>query len=93
MAAPGGKYFIQDQIKAVAAHHESYKQLWETKWKKPVRAFVHLQDLEHISTWHPSPAPAIIHGTTICQVSIRLITRGSIRLGSPTVYFPFEYRR
>lgn len=36
MAAPGGKYFIQDKLDTVAPHHESFKQLWETKWKKPV---------------------------------------------------------
>jgi len=35
MAAPGGKFFIQDNIKEVAAHHESWEKLWETKWKWP----------------------------------------------------------
>ncbi|KAK4947256.1 hypothetical protein LTR66_006757 [Elasticomyces elasticus] len=35
MAAPSGKFFIQDNLKKVALHHENYKQLWETKWKKP----------------------------------------------------------
>lgn len=35
MAAPGGKFYIQEKIKEVAPHHESFKQLWETKWKKP----------------------------------------------------------
>jgi hypothetical protein len=35
MAAPGGKFFIQDNIKKVAAHHESWEKLWETKWKWP----------------------------------------------------------
>jgi len=39
MAAPGGKYFIQDDIEKKAVHHESFKQLWETKWKKPVGLF------------------------------------------------------
>jgi hypothetical protein len=37
MAAPGGKFFIQDKLEVAAAHHESFQQLWETKWKKPVR--------------------------------------------------------
>jgi hypothetical protein len=37
MAAPGGKFFIQDKLDTPAKHHESYEQLWETKWKKPVR--------------------------------------------------------
>jgi hypothetical protein len=41
MAAPGNKYFIQDDIKKTAAHHESYKQLWETKWKMPARMGVY----------------------------------------------------
>ncbi|KAK8183365.1 Alpha/Beta hydrolase protein [Phyllosticta capitalensis] len=35
MAAPNGKFFIQDALKKPAPHHESFKQLWETKWKKP----------------------------------------------------------
>jgi hypothetical protein len=35
MAAPGGKYFIQENIKKTAAHHESWEKLWETKWKFP----------------------------------------------------------
>lgn len=37
MAAPGGKFYIQDVIKDVAPHHESFEKLWETKWKRPVR--------------------------------------------------------
>ncbi|KAF2878074.1 Alpha/Beta hydrolase protein [Massariosphaeria phaeospora] len=41
MAAPGGKFFIQDNIKKTAAHHESYQQLWETKWKKPAEMGVY----------------------------------------------------
>jgi hypothetical protein len=36
MAAPGGRYFIQEKLKDSAVHHESYKQLWETKWKQLV---------------------------------------------------------
>lgn len=39
MAAPGGKYFIQDKLKQPAKHHESYEQLWATKWQKPVCFF------------------------------------------------------
>lgn len=31
------KYFIGSGIKKPAVHHESFEQLWETKWKKPVR--------------------------------------------------------
>lgn len=41
MAAPGGKFFIQDNIKKTAAHHENYSQLWETKWKKPAEMGVY----------------------------------------------------
>ena len=37
MAAPGGKFFIQDAFKKTAAHHASYAKLWETKWNWPVR--------------------------------------------------------
>ncbi|OTB03038.1 hypothetical protein M426DRAFT_263842 [Hypoxylon sp. CI-4A] len=33
MAAPGNKYFIQDKLTQTAPHHESFKALWETKWK------------------------------------------------------------
>jgi hypothetical protein len=36
MAAPGGKFFIEDKLNDKAKHHESYAQLWATKWKKPV---------------------------------------------------------
>lgn len=36
MAAPGGKFFIQEQFGTAKPHHESYKALWETKWQKPV---------------------------------------------------------
>jgi hypothetical protein len=36
MAAPNGGFFIQDKLYGRAPHHESFKQLWETKWKKPV---------------------------------------------------------
>jgi hypothetical protein len=39
MAAPGGKFFIEHKLKAVAPHHENFNQLWETKWKKPVRMY------------------------------------------------------
>lgn len=38
MAAPGGKFFIEDKLDVKAKHHESFEQLWETKWKKPVRS-------------------------------------------------------
>ncbi|KAF2659528.1 alpha/beta-hydrolase [Lophiostoma macrostomum CBS 122681] len=41
MAAPGGKFFIQDNLHATAAHHQSYQQLWETKWKKPAEMGVY----------------------------------------------------
>ncbi|KAI1364574.1 Alpha/Beta hydrolase protein [Xylaria arbuscula] len=33
MAFPGGKYFIQDKLSQPAVHHDSFKALWETKWK------------------------------------------------------------
>ena len=36
MAAPGGKFFIQEKLKVVAPHHASFKALWETKWKPMV---------------------------------------------------------
>lgn len=35
MAAPGGKFFIQDDLEKVAPHHESWAKLWEHKWKFP----------------------------------------------------------
>ena len=35
--AYNGKFFIQDKLDKPFKHHESFKQLWETKWKKPVR--------------------------------------------------------
>ena len=36
MAAPGGKFFIHDKLSTPAVHHNSFKDLWESKWKKPV---------------------------------------------------------
>ncbi|KAF2478212.1 alpha/beta-hydrolase [Lindgomyces ingoldianus] len=41
MAAPGGTYFIQSALKTPAAHHTSFSQLWETKWKKPAEMGVY----------------------------------------------------
>ncbi|KAI0171989.1 yellowish-green 1-like protein [Hypoxylon sp. FL1284] len=35
MAAPGDTFFIQEKLKQTAPHHESFKALWETKWKQP----------------------------------------------------------
>ncbi|KAI0889473.1 yellowish-green 1-like protein [Annulohypoxylon maeteangense] len=37
MAAPGNKFFIQEKLKLTAPHHESFKALWETKWKIPCK--------------------------------------------------------
>lgn len=31
------KYCIKDAILKTAPHHASFKALWETKWKAPVR--------------------------------------------------------
>ncbi|OCK75042.1 alpha/beta-hydrolase [Lepidopterella palustris CBS 459.81] len=41
MAAPGNQFFIQSNIKKTAVHHESFKQLWETKWKMPAEMGVY----------------------------------------------------
>lgn len=30
------KYYIKDALLKPAIHHESFQQLWETKWKKLV---------------------------------------------------------
>nr|OQO28043.1 hypothetical protein B0A51_02844 [Rachicladosporium sp. CCFEE 5018] len=35
MAQPGGKFHIQDKLSSTAPHHESFEQLWATKWKEP----------------------------------------------------------
>ncbi|KEQ79600.1 alpha/beta-hydrolase [Aureobasidium pullulans] len=54
MAAPNGGFFIQDKLYKTAPHHESFKQLWETKWKKPCAMGVYpfmfsaIQDFEPI---------------------------------------------
>ncbi|EME42203.1 hypothetical protein DOTSEDRAFT_73127 [Dothistroma septosporum NZE10] len=37
MAAPGGKFFIQNALQRPAAHHESFEQLWKTKWQQPCK--------------------------------------------------------
>jgi hypothetical protein len=34
---PDQTYYIGDAIKKTAVHHNSYKDLWESKWKFPVR--------------------------------------------------------
>jgi len=41
MAAPGNKFFIQDKLSTRAPHHESFQQLWETKWKAPCKLGVY----------------------------------------------------
>jgi hypothetical protein len=41
MAAPGGKFFIQDALKTPAVHHESFEQLWKTKWQGPSKMGVY----------------------------------------------------
>ncbi|KAF6527644.1 hypothetical protein HZS61_007946 [Fusarium oxysporum f. sp. conglutinans] len=38
MTAPGGKYYIHDQLDAKQPHHESFAHLWETRWE-PLRDF------------------------------------------------------
>jgi len=35
------KYYIKDAILKTAKHHESYQQLWETKWKMPAKMGVY----------------------------------------------------
>lgn len=35
------KYFIKDAILKPAKHHESFEQLWETKWKAPAKMGVY----------------------------------------------------
>lgn len=37
MALTGGKFFIQDKLITPGLHHASFKALWETKWREPVR--------------------------------------------------------
>lgn len=51
MAAPGGRFFIQDKLAEKAVHHESYKQLWETKWKKPVGCDMLRYSRVYLSSW------------------------------------------
>ncbi|CBX95883.1 hypothetical protein IAQ61_004708 [Plenodomus lingam] len=41
MAATDGKFFIEDKLGIKAKHHESFEQLWETKWKKPAEMGVY----------------------------------------------------
>jgi hypothetical protein len=37
MALINGNFFVEDKLGTTAPHHESFQQLWETKWKEPVR--------------------------------------------------------
>lgn len=41
MAAPGGKFFIQDSLDTPAVHHESFEKLWQTKWQTPCKMGVY----------------------------------------------------
>jgi hypothetical protein len=36
MALINGNFFVEDKLGTTAPHHESFQQLWETKWKQPV---------------------------------------------------------
>lgn len=60
MAAPGGKFFIQEKLKEKAPHHESYQQLWETKWKKPVCLLLLCLPLFPSAFSSPSILPSLI---------------------------------
>jgi hypothetical protein len=53
MAAPNGTFFIQNNLKTPAPHHESYAQLWETKWKKPAQMGVYPFMFSSISDFEP----------------------------------------
>ncbi|KAF2711292.1 pigment biosynthesis protein-like protein yellowish-green 1 [Pleomassaria siparia CBS 279.74] len=53
MAAPGGKFFIQDVMEDVAPHHESFAKLWETKWKKPASMGVYPFMFSTVSDFQP----------------------------------------
>jgi hypothetical protein len=35
-------YYIGENIKKIAPHHESFKALWDTKWQKGVRSIVRM---------------------------------------------------
>ncbi|KAF2859530.1 alpha/beta-hydrolase [Piedraia hortae CBS 480.64] len=41
MAAPGGKFFVQDNLAVKALHHESFEQLWKVKWQALCRMGVY----------------------------------------------------
>ena len=41
MALSDGRYFIHDKLTVTAPHHESFRQLWETKWKAPAEMGVY----------------------------------------------------
>ena len=41
MAAPGGKYWIQDKLNYKFPHHNSFADLWDKKWKTPANMGVY----------------------------------------------------
>jgi len=47
------KYYIKDDILKTAVHHESFKQLWETKWKQPASMGVYPFMFGYIKDFEP----------------------------------------
>lgn len=45
MAGPGGKFWIHEKLSTPAVHHQSFKALWETKWKPLVNYAYLLQNM------------------------------------------------
>jgi hypothetical protein len=41
------RYHIEDKLKKIGPHHESFKQLWETKWKMPASHILWVSEYIH----------------------------------------------
>ncbi|PVH94696.1 alpha/beta-hydrolase [Periconia macrospinosa] len=62
MAGPGGKFFIEENLHIKAKHHESFEQLWETKWKQPAEMGVYPFMFSTASDFEPVVSELVAKG-------------------------------
>lgn len=62
MAAPGAKFFIQDAWNTPAKHHESFEQLWKSKWEQPSKMGVYPFMFNAHQDFEPIAAQLIAEG-------------------------------
>lgn len=62
MAAPGGKFFIQESLNSTAVHHESFEKLWQTKWQTPCKLGIYPFMFSAYQDFEPIAARLIAEG-------------------------------